>query len=68
MPIYSYRCKQCSHNFDILVGVTADSAELKCAKCGSSQVEKTLGCFAVRMGSSKSNPSPCSSGSCCPTC
>ncbi|NOR15922.1 MAG: hypothetical protein GQ544_09465, partial [Candidatus Aminicenantes bacterium] len=53
--------------FDLLVGVTADAVEKKCAKCGSSKLKKTIGSFSVRMGSS-SSPSNCSSGSCCPTC
>ncbi len=73
MPIYTYRCRKCRHHFDLLVGVTSDSAELKCTACGAADVEKTLSSFSVRMGSS--NPSTsgpplsgCASGSCCPTC
>ncbi len=68
MPIYSYRCKKCSHNFDMLVGVTADAGDLVCAKCGSAEVEKTMSSFAVRMGTSNSGTPSCAGGSCCPTC
>jgi len=68
MPIYSYHCKKCGHDFDMLVGVTADSAELKCEKCGSPEVQKTMSAFAVRMGSARSETSSCATGSCCPTC
>ncbi len=73
MPIYTYRCLKCRHQFDLLVGVTADSAELKCTACGASDVEKIMSSFSVRMGSSGSSTSSpptssCASGSCCPTC
>lgn len=68
MPIYSYRCKKCSHNFDMLVGVTAETGDLKCTECGSTEVEKTMSSFTVRMGTSSSGTPSCSSGSCCPTC
>lgn len=71
MPIYSYRCKKCQNVFDLLVGVTSDKAELKCDKCGSTDVEKTLGTFSCRMGLSTTPGSlggACSTGGCCPTC
>ena len=67
MPIYTYKCQDCKDEFDLLVGVTADAGEKKCAKCGSTQLKKTMGSFSVRMGGS-SSPSSCTSGSCCPTC
>jgi putative FmdB family regulatory protein len=71
MPIYSYRCKECSNNFELLVGVTADSTEKKCPQCGSQNIEKTLSSFSFKMGSSSAGtPSggACSTGGCCPTC
>jgi putative FmdB family regulatory protein len=73
MPIYSYRCRKCGHTFEQLVGVTAESTELKCDKCGHRDVEKTMSPFAVRMGASKavassSGASSCATGTCCPTC
>ena len=70
MPIYSYRCDDCGHKFELLLGVTADSAERKCTKCGSQKVKKTWASFSV--GSSTPEPSSCSTGTCkpvkCPTC
>jgi len=71
MPIYTYRCKDCENSFDFLVGVTSDQAELKCDKCGSRNIEKTLGAFSVRMGASPFSGGAggsCSTGGCCPTC
>ncbi|MFC2165811.1 FmdB family zinc ribbon protein [Acidobacteriota bacterium] len=71
MPIYSYHCKDCQNKFDLLIGVTADQTELKCDKCGSASIEKTMGSFSVRMGLStipSGSGGSCSSGGCCPTC
>ncbi len=70
MPIYSYHCKDCNNHFELLVGVTADSNERKCAHCGSKNIEKTLSSFSFRMGSSSSGSSSgsCSTGGGCPTC
>lgn len=68
MPIYSYHCTKCGHDFEMLVGVTAESTELKCEKCGSTQVKKNLSACAMRMGSTRSNTSSCATGTCCPTC
>lgn len=68
MPIYEYRCSKCHHTFDMLVGVTAETTELKCPQCGSKEVTKGMGSFAVRMGSSSTGASSCATGTCCPTC
>lgn len=69
MPIYSYRCRECQARFDLLVGVTSGSPELKCPGCGSRKIDKTLTSFSVRAASSESS---CSNGTCtpvgCPTC
>ena len=62
MPIYSYVCKDCGEKFDLLVGVTSEKAELKCKKCASKNIEKTLGSFSVGNPGDKS-----SSGGSCPT-
>lgn len=70
MPIYSYHCKDCSNDFELLVGVTADSNEKKCPQCGSKKIEKSLSSFSFRMGQSSpaSSSGSCSTGGCCPTC
>ncbi|MGD8538623.1 MAG: zinc ribbon domain-containing protein [Candidatus Aminicenantes bacterium] len=71
MPIYSYRCNKCQNEFDLLVGVTSDKAELKCSKCGSTKIEKKMSSFSCRMGLSttpSSSGGACSTGGCCPTC
>ena len=63
MPIYTYVCKECGENFDLLIGVTSEKVEPKCRKCGSDNIEKIVSSFSV--GNSKGNSS--SSGLSCPT-
>lgn len=63
MPIYTYTCKDCGAKFDLLIGVTSEREELKCKKCNSKDIEKTLGAFSVRNTDNKFD----SSGSSCPT-
>ncbi|GAF83365.1 unnamed protein product [marine sediment metagenome] len=65
MPIYTYICKDCSEEFDLLVGVVSGKTELKCKKCGSSHIEKTFAPFGVNVSSRSNNLS--SSGPSCPT-
>jgi len=66
MPIYTYECKDCGEKFDLLVGVTSKKTELKCRKCNSKNIQKTISSFSVgnKTGSSGSS---CSTGT-CPTC
>jgi putative FmdB family regulatory protein len=63
MPLYSYVCKDCGEKFDLLVGVTAQKAELKCPECKSVNIARTFAAFSTGK-SSKSNSSDSSS---CPT-
>ena len=66
MPIYTYICKKCGEKFDLLVGVTAEKEELKCKKCNSRNIEKTLGTFSIGAsgGKSGSSDSSCPTGTC----
>jgi len=63
MPIYTYVCKDCGERFDLLVGVSSEKVELKCKKCNSKNVEKTLTAFSVGCPGGKAG----SSGASCPT-
>lgn len=64
MPIYVYKCKECNESFEELVN--QEDQVVKCAKCGSENVEKQLTGFTV--GTSSNSTGTCSTGSCCPTC
>jgi len=63
MPVYSYICNDCGEKFDLLVGVTAQQEPMKCKKCNSENISKTIGAFNVGGGSGQTN----GSGSSCPT-
>ncbi len=63
MPVYTYVCKDCNEEFDLLIGMTSEKIELKCKKCNSENIEKKLGSFSVGHSKGKS----VSSGPSCPT-
>ncbi len=68
MPVYTYVCKKCGAKFDLLIGVSSEKTELKCKKCNSERIERSLSAFSV--GDAKSGSSlgsSCSTGT-CPTC
>ena len=65
MPVFTYICKDCGKKFDLLIGVTAEKAELKCQKCGSKNIEKALASFGIGSSSSGSSSAPsCPTGTC----
>ena len=70
MPIFSYNCQKCNNEFELLVGVTADKADLECPKCKSKSIKKVTSSFSVR--NTNTNDSRCTTGTCstgkCPTC
>lgn len=45
MPLFEYRCDDCAAKFTQLVGMTADSREPKCPKCGSANARKLVSRF-----------------------
>jgi len=63
MPVYTYVCKDCGWKFDLLIGVTSEKIEFKCAKCGAKNIKRTFSSFAVGGYDNKSS----SSGPSCPT-
>ena len=40
MPIYEYRCEECSRIGEFLVGVGQEKIEIKCRYCGSKSLYK----------------------------
>ena len=45
MPLFEYRCSDCGVRFSQLVGMTADSREPRCPKCGSTNANKLISRF-----------------------
>ena len=71
MPIYEFKCLKCNEYFEILFTSTQDSAEMKCTKCSSPDIERVLSTtnFAVYGGGGSGSGASaqtrnCSSGSC----
>ncbi|MHC4942605.1 MAG: FmdB family zinc ribbon protein [Planctomycetota bacterium] len=68
MPIYEYNCKECLHEFELLV--SNPSKKVKCPACNSSKVEKQFSLFGMSGGDKKSTShagsdcTSCSSTSC----
>ena len=50
MPLFEYRCGECSRKFAKLVGMTADQPTIACPKCGSTNVSKLISRFTRGKG------------------
>lgn len=63
MPLYEYRCRDCRHEFELLV---RESTRLACPACDSAALEKQLSIFAVGAAAPKlgASPAPAPCGSC----
>ena len=72
MPIFEFKCLKCQEYMEILVmGTQDDDVEMKCAKCGSEDLERILSTTNINMapdGATQSKAATqsrtCSSGSC----
>lgn len=42
MPVYDYECKDCHKSFELVLSLTEHEHEIRCPKCGSSNVEQVL--------------------------
>jgi putative FmdB family regulatory protein len=58
MPIYEYECKKCNTVFEIIVS-SSSLEDVKCEKCGSSEVRKLISAAGIKV--SKGDPLPSSS-------
>lgn len=47
MPLFEFRCDDCSRRFTLLVGMTAEQNEQKCPRCGGLRLRKLISRFAV---------------------
>lgn len=50
MPVFEYKCQQCSKRFAKLIGMTSDSSSPVCPKCGSDEVSKLISKFTRGRG------------------
>jgi putative FmdB family regulatory protein len=54
MPIYTYRCQDCQHEFDELIMSASAEKDLRCPQCGCQSVERRMAAFAT--GKSSTGP------------
>ncbi len=50
MPIYEYVCKDCKAHFEVLTTAAATTKTIKCKKCNSLNVKKTISAASFRVG------------------
>lgn len=72
MPIYEFKCASCEEKMEILFKSSDEKVEMKCAKCGSENLERVLSstnfsmaggsCSGSETASAKTHS--CSGGSC----
>lgn len=63
MPIYEYVCKDCKDHFEELLPSANSKAIVKCPKCESLNVKKTISAGGFRIhGGSSTTPSGALSG------
>jgi putative FmdB family regulatory protein len=61
MPIFEYRCRKCGVEFETLVKQRDE--KVKCAECGSEELERKLTTFSASV---KSSSSGCAKREVCP--
>jgi len=54
MPLYEYACKECDHEFEVLVRASETPA---CPSCHSTELQRRLSVFAAR-AQGMSDPAP----------
>ncbi len=42
VPLYEYRCNECSRKFTFLMGMIANNTDPKCPRCGSRDLKKLI--------------------------
>lgn len=47
MPIYEYKCNECTHVFDELVPMNTEGDNLKCPQCGNVGARRLISAFAA---------------------
>ncbi|GBE13355.1 zinc ribbon domain protein [bacterium BMS3Bbin14] len=49
MPIYEYVCKDCKAHFEVLTTASSTAQTIKCKKCSSLNVKKTISTTSFRV-------------------
>lgn len=65
MPIFEYRCVNCSKVFEVLILSGRGEAELKCPACGGSDLKKMISAPFLPSSVGKPANDDIAPGSCC---
>ena len=63
MPVFEYRCQECSEKFEVLHKSTVISEEITCPRCQSTKNKKLFSSFSPK-SHGHSDFGGCSDGSC----
>ncbi len=63
MPVFNYKCNNCGHDFDLLLGVGDKKEELVCTNCKSEDIQRHYSSF--KFNANVREKGQCSSGGCC---
>ncbi len=54
MPIYEFKCRDCSKKFETILTSSAKISTVVCPKCESKNIKKTISASSYRLASSSS--------------
>ncbi|WP_028583563.1 FmdB family zinc ribbon protein [Desulfogranum mediterraneum] len=64
MPIFEYQCRDCKHQFELLVTSSQQGEPIQCPQCKSTDVTKNISASTIRVGLAASTVRPGPSGGC----
>jgi putative FmdB family regulatory protein len=55
MPIYEFKCNECTKKFETILSSNAKISEVTCPKCQSKNIIKTISASSYRLASTSSS-------------
>jgi len=46
VPIYEFKCKECGHEFELIMRASANKEEVTCPKCHAKNPERLMSAFS----------------------
>jgi putative FmdB family regulatory protein len=64
MPVFEYKCKECSTKYEVLHKSNEKQEDITCPKCNSTKHIKLISSFSANVSGSPDSCDGCSEGSC----